>query len=237
MVVRVTNSPRFDTIAMGFRADFKQKWRRLAKNLTPVVAALESIYKSAERDVGGHEILTETFFCGIWFVVSTLCVPSADPQQPHSLRLTRMIVTRRPSRDLAGLILAASVLLSFPDMTMGGRCRLDWHWRQQQLEHGRNWTGGFVPEAQFEEVGVINNGDTAFIAVGNSGRSRPRPWSNGRRLWRPGGSLWWQHRFCGFHGRTGRVDYRRPGRTGRSQHSSRRLRRRDFLDRQWTKLR
>lgn len=30
---------------------------------------------------------------------------------------------------------------------------------------GANWTGNLVPEAQYEEVGVINNGNTAFIAI------------------------------------------------------------------------
>lgn len=33
---------------------------------------------------------------------------------------------------------------------------------------GGNWTGGFVPEAEFEEVAVINNGGTAFVNVGTT---------------------------------------------------------------------
>ena len=69
---------------------------------------------------------------------------------------------------------------------------------------GGNWVGGFVPECQFEEVGVINNGNTAFIAVAAPDARRPHSWP-GRA---ESGGLevrnWRQHRFRRVHGGTGR---------------------------------
>ncbi|MEX2307499.1 MAG: hypothetical protein WD738_07905 [Pirellulales bacterium] len=77
-----------------------------------------------------------------------------------------MILTHRPARSLAGLLLAALILTCGPSLVRAADVLWNGTAGDDNWNTGANWTGGFVPEAQFEEVGVIDNGDTAFIAVG-----------------------------------------------------------------------
>jgi hypothetical protein len=74
-----------------------------------------------------------------------------------------MIFTNTPPRGLAGLLLAALLLACSP--SAGWAADILWTGTvgDDNWNTAANWTGGFVPEAQFEEVGVVDNGDTAFI--------------------------------------------------------------------------
>ena len=76
-----------------------------------------------------------------------------------------MIPISKPTRCVAGWLAPALALICLA----GAAHAADVVWNgsvgDNNWNSGGNWDGGFFPEAQYEEVGVIDNGDTAFIAI------------------------------------------------------------------------
>jgi hypothetical protein len=76
-----------------------------------------------------------------------------------------MRLIRKPALVAVGMAVNATVLLFAVNASRAADVVWTGNAGDNNWNTGNNWTGNLVPEAQFEEVGAINNGNTAFIAA------------------------------------------------------------------------